>query len=135
MRFNKHKAAALMRRRQKRVRLAAGGRKWSCLPARAGISVATLPASSIYFARRSIMSRLVFATAQALARAILQRQVSAVEVLEAHLAQITRHNPALNAIVTLDEEGARRRAQAADDALAKGETWGPLHGVPITLKD
>lgn len=56
-------------------------------------------------------------------------------MLEAYLAQISRHNPALNAIVILDEEGARRRAQAADDALAKGELWGPLHGVPITLKD
>jgi amidase len=41
----------------------------------------------------------------------------------------------LNAIVTLDKEGARRRARFADDVLAQGELWGPLHGVPITLKD
>ena len=81
------------------------------------------------------MDNLVFATAQELAAAIRQRQVSAVELLDAHLAQIARHNPVLNAIVTLDEEGARRRAQSADDAIAKDEIWGPLHGVPITLKD
>ncbi len=81
------------------------------------------------------MDSLIFAAAHELATAIRQRQVSAAEVLEAHLTQIARHNPALNAIVTLDEEGAWRRAQAADEALAKGETWGPLHGVPITLKD
>ena len=43
--------------------------------------------------------------------------------------------PALNAIVTLDTDGARKRAQAADAALARGEVWGPLHGVPFTLKD
>ena len=73
------------------------------------------------------MDCLVFTTAHELATAIRQRQVSAVEVLEAHLAQIARHNPVLNAIVTLDEEGAKQRAQAADAALAKGEIWGPLH--------
>ncbi len=46
-----------------------------------------------------------------------------------------RHNPRLNAIVTLNEEAARVRAQQADTALARGESWGLLHGVPITLKD
>jgi amidase len=81
------------------------------------------------------MENVVFAMAGELAEAIRQRQISAVEVLDAYLAQVDRHNPALNAIVTLDREGARQRAQAADDALAKGEIWGPLHGVPITLKD
>ena len=57
------------------------------------------------------MDELVFRSAHDLAQAIRQKQVSSVEVVEAHLAQIARHNPALNAIVTLDEEGARRRAQ------------------------
>lgn len=52
------------------------------------------------------MDDLVFATAQEMAAAIQRRQVSATEVLSEHLAQIARHNPALNAIVTLDEEGA-----------------------------
>lgn len=81
------------------------------------------------------MNNVVFATAQELATGIRQRQVSATEVLEAHLAQIARHNPALNAIITLDEERARARAKEADVALARGEVWGPLHGVPVTIKD
>src|SRR5690606_13175409 len=59
----------------------------------------------------------------------------AVELLEAHLERIHQRNPALNAIVTLDEAGARKRAQEADAALARGEIWGPLHGVPFTMKD
>lgn len=81
------------------------------------------------------VNELIFATATELASAIRRRQVSAVEVVEAHLAHIARHNPSLNAIVTLDEEGARQRARAADRALARDEAWGPLHGVPLTLKD
>jgi amidase len=56
-------------------------------------------------------------------------------VVEAHLARIRACNPLLNAIVTLDEQGARERARAADEALERGELWGPLHGVPFTLKD
>jgi amidase len=81
------------------------------------------------------MNNLVFATVQEVATGIRQRHVSATEVLEAYLAQIARHNPALNAIVTLDEERARARAKAADTALSRGEIWGPLHGVPVTIKD
>jgi amidase len=79
--------------------------------------------------------KLVFAAAHELARAIREREVSAVDVLEAHLQQIARHNPTLNAIVTLDEERPYQRAKAADAALARGEIWGPLHGVPVTIKD
>jgi amidase len=81
------------------------------------------------------MKDILFATATALAAAIREKQVSATEVLEAHLAHIATHNPRLNAIVTLDAEGGRQRARAADSALARGESWGPLHGVPLTLKD
>jgi len=81
------------------------------------------------------MSALVFRTATELAEIIRQKTASATEVLEAHLQHIARHNSALNAIVTLDEEGARQRAREADAALARGEVWGPLHGVPVTVKD
>ncbi|MDX1624481.1 MAG: amidase, partial [Gemmatimonadota bacterium] len=81
------------------------------------------------------MILLVFQTACELARAIRDRAASAEEVLEAHLRQIARHDRALNAVVTLDEAGARRRAREADEALARGEVWGPLHGVPVTIKD
>src|SRR5215831_4773917 len=78
---------------------------------------------------------LVFASTTQLAAAIRTREVSATEVLQAHLAQIARENPALNAVITLDGDGAEERAREADAALARGEIWGPLHGVPFTLKD
>src|SRR5436190_23620408 len=78
---------------------------------------------------------IVFSSTTQLAAAIQAGHVSAAEVLEAHLAQIDAHNPALNAIITLDAEKARARAHAADTARARGELWGPLHGVPFTLKD
>src|SRR4051812_24294898 len=78
---------------------------------------------------------IVFSSTTQLAAAIRAGQVSATEVLEAHLAQIERHNPALNTVVTLDAEQARVRAREADAALARGESWGALHGVPFTLKD
>jgi len=81
------------------------------------------------------MSDLVFTPAHQLAGMIRDRTVSAVEVLEAHLRQISKHNAKLNAICTLDEERARQRAKRADQALARGENWGVLHGVPITIKD
>jgi amidase len=81
------------------------------------------------------MQELHFLPAHQLAALIRERKVSARELLEAHLAQVGRHNRRLNAIVTLDEEGARERARQADEALARGEVWGPLHGVPLTIKD
>src|SRR5258708_30519292 len=82
-----------------------------------------------------IMKDIVFSSTTQLATAIRAGHVSATEVLEAHLAQIDKHNPELNAIVTMDAEQAHKRAREADEALARGELWGPLHGVPFTLKD
>lgn len=81
------------------------------------------------------MNDVIFGTATELAAQIQSRQVSSAEAVGAFLSHIAEHNPKLNAIVTLDEAGARRRAQQADEALARGEIWGPLHGVPVTLKD
>lgn len=63
------------------------------------------------------------------------KDVSSVELVELYLKRIAAENPALNAIVTVDEAGARAAAQAADDARAKGAELGPLHGLPITVKD
>ncbi|HET6472735.1 MAG TPA: amidase family protein [Pseudomonadales bacterium] len=77
----------------------------------------------------------VAADATTLADAIRTRRVGALELVDAYLARIDALNGALNAIVTLDAERARTRARAADAALARGESWGPLHGVPFTLKD
>lgn len=81
------------------------------------------------------MDDLVFYSASQLAQGIRDRTFSATEVLDAHLAHIARHNPALNAIVTLNESEARLQAKAADEAIAGGCNLGPLHGVPITFKD
>src|SRR5215210_3060056 len=81
------------------------------------------------------MDDLAFASATELAARIRRRKVSATELLDAYLDRIARYNPSLNAIVTLDEERARKRAREADTALARDERWGPLHGVPMTLKD
>src|SRR5438093_9679390 len=77
----------------------------------------------------------VFATAEELAAIIRRRELSASEVVAAHLEHVARQNPLLNAIVTLDIDGAKRRASEADRAVGRGEVWGPLHGVPITIKD
>jgi amidase len=76
-----------------------------------------------------------FGSAVEAAAALRRRDVSSVELLDAMLGRIERHNRALNAIVTLTAESARARALEADRALARGEVWGPLHGVPMTIKD
>jgi len=74
-------------------------------------------------------------SAGALAAALRGRDVSAREVLDAHLARIAATNPAINAIVTLTPERARAQADAADEALMRGEPVGLLHGLPIAHKD
>lgn len=68
-------------------------------------------------------------------RAIRAQEVSATEVLEAHLARIEEVNPTLNAVVALCADRARAEAAEADAAIARGDELGPLHGAPITLKD
>ena len=70
-----------------------------------------------------------------LVRRLHRREVSAREVVTAHLDRIDRVNPTINAIVTLDAEGALAAAAAADDAVARGAQPGPLHGLPIAFKD
>jgi amidase len=78
---------------------------------------------------------LCFRSATELARAMRSQELSAREVLEAHLAQIARWNPVVNAIVTLTAERAYQQAAAADEALARGDDPGVLHGLPIAHKD
>ena len=81
------------------------------------------------------MDELIYASATAMAQAIRDRRVSATEVVEAHLQRIEAVNPALNAVVQVAGARARLEALAADQALARGELRGPLHGVPMTIKD
>src|SRR5262249_56093727 len=75
-----------------------------------------------------------FRSARHLSAAIRRGDVSSRELLDLYLSRIERLNPSLNAVVTLDVEGARRAAEAADAALARGQVLGPLHGVPLTIK-
>jgi amidase len=81
------------------------------------------------------VSQICFLTARELARLIGCKELSAREVLEAHLTQIERVNLKVNAIVTLVVDRARERARLLDEAAARGEFWGPLHGLPIAHKD
>jgi amidase len=74
-------------------------------------------------------------TATDLTARIRSREISAVEVMDAHLERIEQVNPLLNAIVTLDADGARRAAAEADRSLAAGAAPGLLHGLPIAVKD
>ena len=81
------------------------------------------------------MSDICELSAVEMARLIRAKELSAREVVGAHLAQIERVNPRVNAIVTLVADRAMERASAADEALARGEEVGPLHGLPIAHKD
>ena len=78
---------------------------------------------------------LAFQSATEIARQIRERKLSAVECLQYFRQRVERFNPKLNAIVVFDWERATARASKADHALARGELWGPLHGVPITIKE
>ena len=69
------------------------------------------------------------------AEAIRSKELSSRELLEAFAARIERLNPIVNAVVTLDLERGRDAAKAVDDATARGASFGPLHGLPITMKD
>lgn len=80
-------------------------------------------------------SDIVFLRAVDVAAMLRSRELSAGEVVEAHLAQIERVNPDVNAVVTLVAERALDEAQAADDRLASGADVGPLHGIPLLHKD
>ena len=81
------------------------------------------------------MNDIIYASAKSMAQAIRNKEVSAVELVEAHLGRIAEVNPALNAVVMLAAERARAEAVEADAAIARGESLGALHGVPFTLKD
>ncbi|MCH2287692.1 MAG: amidase [SAR324 cluster bacterium] len=78
---------------------------------------------------------ICFLTAAEIAKKIRKGEISAVQTMEAHLAQIERINPQVNAIVTLVPELALEEARKADEKQAKGGNVGPLHGLPIAHKD
>src|SRR5690348_3944126 len=78
---------------------------------------------------------LPFRTAKQLASAVRQKKIGCLELLDLYLKRVEAHNPSLNAIIAMDVEGARKRAKAADRAVKAGKKLGPLHGVPMTIKE
>jgi Asp-tRNA(Asn)/Glu-tRNA(Gln) amidotransferase A subunit family amidase len=80
------------------------------------------------------MTEINFLSAARMAEQIRNQQLSPAEVIEAHLSQIERLNPKLNAFVQVDAEGARRRAKESQLAVRQGKQLGPLHGVPVSIK-
>jgi len=76
-----------------------------------------------------------FRSAKQLASDIRRRKIGCLEALDLFLTRVDRFNPQLNAIIATDVDAARRRARQADAALRKGKAWGPLHGVPMTVKE
>lgn len=81
------------------------------------------------------VSELTFVSLTQAAEAVREGRVTSLELTEHMVQRIERFNPALNAIVTFTKAEAITRAKEADEALARGEIWGPLHGVPVTIKD
>ncbi len=81
------------------------------------------------------MSELLFSSVRELSGLLTSRKISSRELLDATLAQVDRVNPTLNAIVTLDREGAYANADAIDARRAAGKPTSPLAGLPIAMKD
>ena len=81
------------------------------------------------------MNELCFRSVCEIARAVREKEVSALEVVETHLRRIEATHPALNAVVTLAAERAMDEARAADARQVAGDPLGALHGVPVTIKD
>jgi amidase len=97
--------------------------------------IASQRSSASTASQTSSDSDICFLSAVEMARLIHTGKLSAREVLEAHLRQIERVNPKVNAIVTLVPELAREAAAQADEMQARGEALGPLHGLPVAHKD
>lgn len=81
------------------------------------------------------MTDLHFQSATNLLAALQNKDTSSSELVELFFQRYQQHNPALNAIVDTDFDGALSRAREADEARTRGESWGALHGLPMTLKD
>ena len=76
-----------------------------------------------------------FKSAAEMVSAIKQGRTTSVDLLNLHLDRIQRYNHDINAIVAMNVDDARERATEADRAIAEGRDWGPLHGLPMTVKD
>lgn len=105
----------------------------------AGLLAATLPGCRPQAGGRrgatDLAEPVSFSSTRALAEAVSRRRLSSEELVRACLERIEAVNGRLNAVVQLAADQALARAREADAALARGERWGPLHGVPMTIKD
>lgn len=81
------------------------------------------------------MSELAFESATSLASRIRNREISSVELLEYYFKRVDQYNDKINAIIVQIRDDARRTAEAADAAISRGDEVGPLHGVPMTIKE
>src|SRR5678815_2386160 len=100
---------------------------------RDALALAAATANGQESARKS--SELCFLSATELVRRIRRKDLSAREVLSAHLRQIERVNPKVNAIVTLVGDQAMEQAKRLDESAARNKFLGPLHGLPVAHKD
>src|SRR5438093_10983720 len=76
-----------------------------------------------------------FRSARQLAADIKKKKIGCLELLDLYLARVEKYDGALNAVVVRDFDRARTRARAADRALSRRDAWGPLHGVPMPIKE
>ena len=81
------------------------------------------------------MEEMAKQSAITLTKAIRDKKISSSELLEYFIERYERLNPEINAIVATNFDLARKKAADADEALARGDVFGPLHGLPMTLKD
>lgn len=81
------------------------------------------------------MNDIALQSATALAAMLRTGKIGSVELLEHFLTRVKRFNPTLNAVIATDTDGAMAEAETADEARANGDFRGPLHGLPITIKD
>src|SRR5258708_16753820 len=76
-----------------------------------------------------------FRSAKQLAADVRKKKIGCLELLDLYLARVEKYDGALNAVVVRDFDRPRTRARAADRALSKRDVFGPLHAVPMTIKE
>ena len=81
------------------------------------------------------MSSIVFQSAKLQAKAIRKRELKPSDLIEAHFDQIDKFNPEINAVIWQDRETAKELAFQMDKEVERGEFRGPLHGIPMTVKE
>ena len=81
------------------------------------------------------MSDFTYSTATEQLQRLRDGEVSSTQLLEQHIARVHAHDDRINAVVVRTFEAARQRAAAADAARQRGKDWGPLHGLPMTVKE